>query len=69
MDIELHRICRSPTFSRECPDHKIKLYPEIKQRAVRLFFESAKDYPFILVKITAIMPKIGRTPETLHVWY
>ncbi len=42
---------------------------EIKERAVRLLLESEKDYPSNWAAITAIAPKIGCTPETLHVWH
>ena len=54
---------------RECPDEKSKIYPEIRERAVRLLIESEKDYPSNWAAITAIAPKIGCTPETLRVWY
>ncbi len=43
--------------------------PEIKERAVRLLLESAKDYPSTWAAITAIAPKIGCTPETLRAWH
>ena len=54
---------------RECPDEKSKIYPEIRERAVRLLIESEKDYPSNWAAITAIAPKIGCTPETLRVGY
>ena len=48
---------------------KVKLTPEIRERAVQLLIESEKDYPSTWAAITAIAPKIGCTPETLRVWY
>ena len=48
---------------------KVKLPPEIRERAVQLLIESEKDYPSNWAAITAIAPKIGCTPETLRVWY
>lgn len=44
--------------------------PEIKERAVRMLIESAKDdYPSTWSAIKAIAPKIGCTPETLRSWH
>ena len=48
---------------------KLKYPPEIRERAVQLLIESKKDYPSNWAAVSAIAPKIGCTPETLHVWY
>ena len=48
---------------------KVKLTPEIRERAVQLLIESEKDYPSNWAAVSAIAPKIGCTPETLRVWY
>ena len=48
---------------------KVKLTPEIRERAVQLLIESEKDYPSTWAAITAIAPKIGCTPETLRSWH
>ena len=48
---------------------KLKYTPEIRERAVELLIESEKDYPPNWAAITAHAPKIGCTPETLHVSY
>ena len=46
---------------------KVKLTPEIRERAVQLLIESEKDYPSNWAAVSAIAPKIGCTPETLRV--
>ena len=51
------------------PMKKLKYPPEIRERAVQLLIESEKDYPSNWAAVSAIAPKIGCTPETLHVWY
>ena len=43
--------------------------PEIRERAVQLLIEFEKDYPSNWAAVSAIVPKIGCTPETLRVWY
>ncbi|MDI9757226.1 IS3 family transposase, partial [Acinetobacter baumannii] len=48
---------------------KLKYTSEIRERAVKLFIESEKDYPSNWTAITAIAPKIVCTPETLRVLY
>ncbi len=48
---------------------KPKYTPEIRERAIQLLIESEKDYPSTWAAITAIAPKIGCTPETLHSWH
>ena len=48
---------------------KLKYTPEIREKAVQLLIESEKDYPSNWAAFSAIAPKIGCTPETLHVWY
>lgn len=47
---------------------KSKYNPEIKERALRLPIEFAKDYPSTWAATTASAPKIGCTPETLRSW-
>ena len=59
--------CALPIFY--LTNGKVKLTPEIRERAVQLLIESEKDYPSTWAAITAIAPKIGCTPETLRVWY
>jgi transposase-like protein len=61
---EPYRVCRRVNILRDYPDDKIKIYPEIRERAVQLLIESEKDYPSTWAAITAIAPKIGCTPET-----
>ena len=48
---------------------KVKLTPEIRERAVQLLIESEKDYPSNWAAVSAIAPKIGCTPETLRSWH
>ena len=48
---------------------KVKYTPKIRERAVQLLIESEKDYTSHSAAITAIAPKIGCTPETLHPWH
>ncbi len=42
--------------------------PEVRQRAVRMVLESQGEYDSQWTAICSIAPKIGCTPETLHVW-
>ena len=67
--IEPYWVCRRVNILRDYPDDKIKIYPEIRDRAVQLLIESEKDYPSTWAAITAIAPKIGCTPETLRAWH
>lgn len=54
---------------REYYNEKIKLHPEIKERAVRMLIESSNDYPSTWSTIQTIASKIACTPETLRSWH
>ena len=45
-----------------------KYSPEVRERAVRMVFNHAGDYPTQWAAITSIAAKIGCTPETLRSW-
>ena len=45
-----------------------KYSPEVRERAVRMVFNHAVDYPTQWAAITSIAAKIGCTPETLRSW-
>ncbi len=45
-----------------------KYSPEVRERAVRMVFDHAGDYPTQWAAITSIAAKIGCTPETLRRW-
>jgi transposase-like protein len=45
-----------------------QLSPEVRERAVRLVREQAKDHPSPWAAIRAIAPKLGCTTETLRRW-
>ena len=42
--------------------------PEVSHRAIRIVLESQGEYDSQWAVICSIAPKIGCTPETLHVW-
>ncbi len=42
--------------------------PEVRERAVRLVLEQAKEHPSQWAAITAVAPKLGCTKETLRRW-
>ena len=42
--------------------------PEVKERAVRLFFEQERSYPSRWKAMTSIAGKFGCNPETLRSW-
>jgi len=42
--------------------------PEVRERAVRMVFESTRDHRSQWAAILAIAQKIGCTPETLRTW-
>jgi len=42
--------------------------PEVRERAVRMVFESERDYGSQWAAILSIAQKIGCTPETLRTW-
>jgi transposase len=42
--------------------------PEVRQRAVRLVFDTRSQYPSLWAAVEAIAPKIGCVPQTLHEW-
>ena len=45
-----------------------KYSSEVRERAVRMVFNHAGDYPTQWAAITSIVAKIGCTPETLRSW-
>ena len=45
-----------------------KYSPEVRERAVRLVFESLGDHPSKWSAITSVAGKIGCIPETLRQW-
>jgi transposase len=45
-----------------------KYSSEVRERAVRMVFNHAGDYPTQWAAITSIAAKIGYTPETLRSW-
>lgn len=45
-----------------------KYSPEVRERAVRLVFESLGDHPSEWAAITSVAGKIGCIPETLRQW-
>lgn len=42
--------------------------PEVRQRAIRMVLENQKAYNSQWAVVCSIVPKIGRTPETLRIW-
>jgi len=42
--------------------------PEVRERAVRMVLEQAKEYPSQWAAIRAVAPKLGCTKETLRRW-
>ena len=42
--------------------------PEVRERAVRLVVEHAKDHPSQWAAITSVASKIGCSAQTLHQW-
>jgi transposase len=42
--------------------------PEVRERAVRLYFEHRGDYPSEWATMTSIAEKLGMTAETLRHW-
>lgn len=42
--------------------------PEVRERAVRLVLEQAKEHPSQWAAISAVAPKLGCTKETLRRW-
>lgn len=42
--------------------------PEVRERAVKLFFEHRGDYHSDWQAMTAVSSKLGMTPETLRSW-
>lgn len=65
----MRSIASQDVAKRSDPMKKPKYTPEIRDRAVQLLIECEKDYPLNWAAITAIVPKISCTPETLRVWY
>ena len=45
-----------------------KYSSEVRERAVRMVFNHAGDYPTQWAAVTSIAAKIGCTPETLRTW-
>jgi transposase len=42
--------------------------PEVRERAVKLFFEHRDEYPTEWAAMTAVSSKLGMTAETLRSW-
>ena len=46
----------------------VKFSPEVRERAVRMVFESRPDHPSLWAAVESIAAKIGCTAQTLHNW-
>lgn len=46
----------------------VKFSPEIRERAVRMLFESRPDHPSLWAAVELIAAQIGGTAQTLHNW-
>jgi len=42
--------------------------PEVRERAVRMYFDHRSEYPSEWAAMTAIAGMLGMTPETLRKW-
>ena len=42
--------------------------PEVRERAVRMYFDHRPEYPSEWAAMTGIAGKLGMTPETLRKW-
>ena len=42
--------------------------PEVRERAVRMYFDHRPEYPSQWAAMTGIAGKLGMTPETLRIW-
>jgi transposase len=49
-------------------DKRTRYAPEVRERAVRLVVEQAREYPSQWTAIRSIAEKVGCTPETLRRW-
>lgn len=47
---------------------RIPYSPEVRERAVRMFFDHRPEYPSEWAAMTAIAGMLGMTPETLRKW-
>lgn len=45
-----------------------QVFPEVRERAVRMVQENRGKYPSLWAAIESIAPKIGCVPQTLHEW-
>ena len=45
-----------------------KFSPEVRERAVRMVLEHARDHPSRWAAVVSIAEKIGCVPQTLHEW-
>jgi len=45
-----------------------KFAPEVRERAVRMFFNHERDHPSRWATVVSIAEKIGCVPRTLHEW-
>ncbi len=43
--------------------------PEVRERAIRMVGEHARDYPSQWAAIVSIAGKIGCSAQTLHTWF
>jgi len=46
----------------------VSISPEVRERAVRMYFDHRPEYPSEWAAITGIAGKLGMTPETLRKW-
>jgi len=49
-------------------DKRTRYSPEVRERAVRMVREQAREYPSQWAAIASISEKLGCTPETLRRW-
>ena len=49
-------------------DKRTRYAPEVRERAVRLVVDHAREYPSQWMAIRSIAEKMGCTPETLRRW-
>ena len=54
---EPYRVCRRVNILRDYPDDKIKIYPEIRERAVQLLIESEKIIHRIGLRSPLLLPR------------
>ena len=66
---ESARVCRRLHFLRGWSNEQLKkIFPEIRERAVRMVFEHQREYESEWAAMCSISSKIGCTAETLRKW-